>query len=128
MIQAHASGIVPTVDLAAEAGRAGFYERAAGHHLAPLWRVLHGLVPEKPQTRCAPAIWRYAEVRPFLIESCSLISTAEAERRVMVLETPGLPGASRITQSLFAGLQVILPGEIAPAHRHTASALRFIIE
>ncbi len=122
------SGIVPTVDLAAEAGRAGFYDRAAARHLAPLWRVLHGLVPEKPQPRCVPAIWRYADVRPFLIESCSLISTAEAERRVMVLENPGLPGASRITQSLFAGLQVILPGEIAPAHRHTASALRFIVE
>ena len=46
----------------------------------------------------------------------------------MVLENPGLPGESRITQSLFAGLQIILPGEIAPAHKHVASALRFIIE
>ena len=122
------SGLVPTVNLAAEVQRAGFYQRASGQHLAPLWRVLHGLVPEKPQPRCVPAIWRYADVRPFVMESCSQISTAEAERRVMVLENPGLPGASRITQSLFAGLQVILPGEIAPAHRHTASALRFIIE
>ena len=46
----------------------------------------------------------------------------------MMLENPGLPGQSRITHSLFAGLQIILPGEIAPAHRHVASALRFIIE
>ncbi|MFI4981854.1 MAG: gentisate 1,2-dioxygenase, partial [Nevskiales bacterium] len=105
-----------------------FYERARGHHLAPLWRVLHGLVTDQPAPRCVPALWRYAEIRPYLMEACKLISTEEAERRVMVLENPGLPGESRITQSLFAGLQIILPGEIAPAHKHVASALRFIIE
>ena len=121
-------GMVPTVNRAAEAGRSDFYQRAAGHNLAPLWRVLHGLVPEKPQPACVPALWRYDEVRPFVMEACKLISTEEAERRVMVLENPGLPGQSRITQSLFAGLQIILPGEVAPAHRHVASALRFIIE
>jgi gentisate 1,2-dioxygenase len=37
-------------------------------------------------------------------------------------------GESCITQSLYAGLQLILPGEIAPSHRHTQSALRFIVE
>jgi gentisate 1,2-dioxygenase len=121
-------GIVPTVDLAAEEGRKDFYGRAKHQHLAPLWRVLHGLVTAKPVTRAVPAHWRYAEVRPYLMEACELIGAAEAERRVLVLENPGLPGQSRITQSLFAGLQIILPGEIAPAHRHTASALRFIVE
>lgn len=122
------SGMVPSVNLAHEAGRADFYERAAGQQLAPLWRVLHGLVTDVPAPRCVPAHWRYADVRPYVMESCGLISTEEAERRVLVLENPGLPGQSRITQSLFCGLQVILPGEIAPAHRHVASALRFIIE
>ena len=122
------TGILPSVDLAAEAGRSGFYQRAGAQHLAPLWRVRHGLVTDQPVTRCVPAQWRYAQVRPHLMEACRLISTEEAERRVLVLENPGLPGASRITQSLFAGLQVILPGEVAPAHRHAASALRFIVE
>ncbi|HJS37994.1 MAG TPA: gentisate 1,2-dioxygenase [Burkholderiales bacterium] len=122
------AGIVPTVDLAAEEGRKDFYGRAQHQHLAPLWRVLHGLVTATPVTRAVPALWRYAEVRPYLMEACELIGAAEAERRVMVLENPGLAGQSRITQSLFAGLQIILPGEIAPAHRHVASALRFIIE
>jgi gentisate 1,2-dioxygenase len=122
------SGLVPTVDRAAEAGRAGFYERARTQHLAPLWRVLHGLVTETPQPRCVPAHWRYEDVRPFVMEACDQISTEEAERRVLVFENPGLPGQSRITQSLFAGFQIILPGETAPAHRHVASALRFIIE
>jgi gentisate 1,2-dioxygenase len=122
------AGMVSTVDPHAEQARGDFYRRAASQSLTPLWRVLHGLVAEKPAPGCVPVHWRYAEVRPYVMESCEQISTSEAERRVMVLENPGLPGQSRITQSLFGGLQVILPGETAPAHRHVASALRFIIE
>jgi gentisate 1,2-dioxygenase len=121
-------GYLPTVDRAAEKGREEFYRRAGSRNLAPLWRVLGGLVTDEPATPCVPALWRYEEVRPYLMEACKLISTEEAERRVLVLENPGLPGQSRVTRSLFAGLQIILPGEIAPAHRHVASALRFIIE
>ena len=128
-VQVDASGgMVTSVDRAAEASRGDFYRRASQQHLAPLWRVLHGLVTETPVPGCVPALWRYRDVRPYVMESCTQISTEEAERRVMVLENPGLRGASRITQSLFGGLQVILPGEVAPAHRHVASALRFIIE
>jgi gentisate 1,2-dioxygenase len=62
------------------------------------------------------------------MESGELISAKEAERRVLVLENPALRGQSRITQSLYAGLQLIMPGELAPAHRHTASAIRFILD
>lgn len=121
-------GMVETVDRDAEKGRLGFYERAQSEHLAPLWRVLHGLVTPEPKPVAQTAIWHYEKVRPYLMEACSLISTEESERRVLVLENPGLTGQSRITQSLFCGLQTILPGEVAPAHRHVASALRFIVE
>jgi gentisate 1,2-dioxygenase len=62
------------------------------------------------------------------MQSGSLISAEEAVRRVLILENPALLGQSAITQSLYAGLQLILPGEIAPSHRHTQSALRFIVE
>jgi gentisate 1,2-dioxygenase len=117
-----------TVNKEAEKGRQEFYRRAGGQNLAPLWTVLGGLVTDEPVTKVKPALWRYAEVRPYLMEACKIISAAEAERRVLVLENPGLPGQSRITQSLFSGLQIILPGEIAPAHRHAASALRFVME
>lgn len=121
-------GVLETVDPDAEKGRFGFYERARGENLAPLWRVLQGLVTAEPRPGAVPALWRYAAVRPYLMEACGLISTEESERRVLVLENPGLPGQSRVTQSLFCGLQIILPGEVATAHRHVASALRFIVE
>lgn len=121
-------GYAETVDRTAEKGRTAFYDRARTRNLAPLWRVLGGLVPEVPRSPAVPAHWAYADVRPYLMEACGIISTEEAERRVLVFENPGLPGQSRITPSLFAGYQIILPGEVAPAHRHVASALRFIVE
>ena len=75
-----------------------------------------------------PTIWRYEELRPLLMEAGRLITAEEAERRVVMLVNPGLHGASRITQSLYAGLQLILPGEVARTHRHTAAALRLVVE
>ena len=108
--------------------REAFYQRMAPHHMAPLWEVLKGLVTPTPRTPCKPVIWHYADVRPFLMESGRLITAKEAERRVLILENPGLPGQASATHSLYAGLQLILPGEIAPAHRHTQSALRFVVE
>ena len=62
------------------------------------------------------------------MEAGKLITAKEAVRRVLILENPGMRGESCITQSLYAGLQLILPGEIAPSHRHSQSALRFIVE
>ncbi len=63
-----------------------------------------------------------------MMEAGGLITAKEAERRVLVLENPGLRGQSKITTDLYAGVQMVLPGEVAPAHRHTQSALRFVLE
>jgi len=110
------------------AERSAFYDRMAPQHLKPLWEVLHGLITPEPKSPVETAIWHYDQVRPFLMESGSIITAREAERRVLILENPGLAGQSRITTSLYAGLQLILPGEVAPAHRHSQAALRFVIE
>ena len=108
--------------------RQDFYRRMDRDNLAPLWEVLHALVPAQPATGCQPAIWKYRQVRPYVMESGSLITAREAVWRVLVLENPGLRGQSSVTRSLYAGLQLILPGEVAPSHRHTQSALRFVVE
>ena len=108
--------------------RKAFYEKIDKACVTPLWEVLHALVPPSPRTPCVPHLWRYDEVRPWLMESGRLITAKEAVRRVLILENPGLRGHSSVTHSLYAGLQLILPGEVAPSHRHTQSALRFIVE
>ena len=108
--------------------RRRYYETIAPLHLTPLWESLHALVPPEPRTPAVPAHWRYASVRPHLMQAGKLISAEEAVRRVLILENPALLGQSCVTQSLYAGLQLILPGEVAPSHRHTQSALRFVVE
>ncbi|HET9832776.1 MAG TPA: gentisate 1,2-dioxygenase [Vicinamibacterales bacterium] len=108
--------------------RQDFYARLKTKSAAPLWEVLSDIVRKDPRTAVQPALWRYDEMRPFVAEAGRLITADEAERRVLILENPGLPGMSRVTQSLYAGLQLILPGETAHSHRHSASALRFILE
>ena len=105
-----------------------FYTRLPEKGLAPLWTRLESLVTPRPSGQCRPALWKYEKVRPLIMESGGLITAVQAERRVLILENPGMPNESRITNTLYAGFQLIMPGEIAPAHRHTQSALRFIVE
>jgi gentisate 1,2-dioxygenase len=112
----------------AAAARAAFYREIDPLALTPLWEVLHTLVPPQPGTPCVPALWKFVDVKPYLLRAGELISAEEAVRRVLILENPALRGQSCITQSLYAGLQLILPGEIAPSHRHTQSALRFVVD
>ena len=108
--------------------RQDFYNRLAKLNSSPLWESLARLIPPAPQSAAVPVLWRYADLRPMLLEAGKLITAKEGERRVLILENPGLPGASQITGSLYAGLQLVLPGEITPTHRHTMSAIRFILE
>jgi gentisate 1,2-dioxygenase len=110
------------------AERKDFYRRLDARNAAPLWEVLGQIITPEPRPASVPAVWHYEEIRPLLMESGDLITAEEAERRVLVLENPGLRGASQITQSLYAGLQLVMPGEITPSHRHSAAALRFVIE
>ena len=107
------------------ADRVRFSKEIAARNLRPLWeRVMR----VKPGTAAVPALWRWEEVRPLLMRACELITAREAERRVLMLENPALPGTTFITPALFAGVQAILPGEIAPTHRHTPNALRFVMQ
>ena len=66
-----------------------------------------------------PLVRRGAEVAPL---------SREAERRVLGFINPGLPDRFGATHTLWAGFQYVLPGEVAPAHRHSPAAIRFVIE
>jgi gentisate 1,2-dioxygenase len=112
----------------AKEARRRYYDDIAPLNLAPLWESFARLITPSPASPAEPCLWRYDEVRPWLLKSGDLISAKEAERRVLILENPGLVGHASATHSLYAGLQIILPGEVAPSHRHAQSALRFIME
>jgi gentisate 1,2-dioxygenase len=106
-----------------------FYDRLDRQHLAPLWESLHQLVTREPTTPVQAFKWDYDSVlRPLVMEAGNLLTAQQAERRVLILENPGLRGLASITRTLYAGVQLILPGEVAPSHRHTQSALRLVME
>src|ERR1700722_10896998 len=111
-----------------EAIRQGFYDRIAKKDMAPLWKVMKSVVTNEPVTRTQPHVWHYDDVKSLVMESGGLITAEEAERRVLILENPGMHGESRITNTIFAGVQMIMPGEVAPAHRHVSSAIRFVLD
>ena len=77
--------------------REEFYQRLDARNMAPLWTRLKALVPKEPASVGAPFLWRYEELRPYLMESAAHISAREAERRVLILENPQLRGSSQIT-------------------------------
>jgi gentisate 1,2-dioxygenase len=96
------------------------------HHfsLSPLWERTTRLVPG---TNCVPFVWPFTSMLPLLIKASDLIEKKQADRRVLVMENPSMKGTSYISNTLFAGLQIIMPGEVAPSHRHTPNALRFLM-
>ena len=111
-----------------EAMRQDYYGRISRHGMTPLWKVMGTLFRDEPVSRCAPAVWHFDDVKSLVMEAGGLITAEEAKRRVLILENPALRGESRVTNTLFAGIQMIMPGEIAPAHRHVSSAIRFVLD
>ena len=105
-----------------------FCEGLPRFQVGPLWQALAKQLTAVPETAVQPYLWRWGVIRPELMRSGELVSAAEAERRVLMLLNPGLPGKVATTHTLYAGLQLILPGEVARTHRHTPNALRFVME
>jgi len=108
--------------------RLAFYEKIDRQAYTPLWAVFSDIITPQPKSACVAHLWQFDQAREWLLEAGELITAKEAERRVLILENPGMRGDSRITTSLYAGLQLVLPGEVAPAHRHSQSALRFVLD
>ena len=105
-----------------------FHDRIGSRNLAALWVARRGVDLSKPKSPAEAALWRYDELLGDIAEAGEIVSAEDAFRRVLVLENPAFAGEMRITSTLYAGLQLVRPGEIAPCHRHSQTALRFVIE
>ncbi len=123
-----ASTIDSVTEADSETRNKAFRSKLDAQFMAPLWGKIAQMAPPQPAPRTVAHVWPYKEVRPYLMEAGELISAEEAERRVLMLENPAFQGQGKATGTLYAGIQLVLPGETAPAHRHVASALRFVLE
>jgi gentisate 1,2-dioxygenase len=111
------------------AAKKDYFEQIEELHMHPLWQVMDDLMPVHPKPLETPYQWKWKEIRPLVYKAAELVSIENAVRRVLMLLNPSLPKElAASTQTLYAGIQILLPGEVAPAHRHTPNALRFVME
>jgi gentisate 1,2-dioxygenase len=107
---------------------ASYYDEIGRLDAGALWTVANAIEPWEPASASVPMLWRYAALRPHVLRSLDLVTPERAGRRVVYLVNPGRREAAAAVGWLYTGLQVMNPGEKASAHRHSSSALRFIME
>lgn len=107
-----------------------YRDALAERNLVPLWPSLRAMLPPgKPLPRTQATHWPYAALRPLLMRAGELTPIEKAERRVLVLANPGHgPDSMQASAAMYLGMQLLLPGEWAPAHRHTPNAVRMVVE
>ncbi len=105
-----------------------YYRSLEGEALGALWNVANEIEPWYPQPKSVPTLWKWRRTEPFVRRAPELVSAEKAARRVVMLVNPGRKEWSAAAGLLYTGVQVMNPGEFTSAHRHQASALRFIME
>ena len=113
--------------MTAESGLSELYRAAAAAHLQPLWVETSRYVPREPSPLNRIACWPARDYQSLLHRAGEHMPVEHADRRVFVCNNPALPPFSGTTQTLYACVQLLRPGETAPAHRHTQSAFRLIL-
>jgi gentisate 1,2-dioxygenase len=105
-----------------------YYNDLERFDAAALWTVANKIEPWQPKSSSVPVLWRYADLRGHVLRSLDLVAPEKAGRRVIYLNNPGRKDVAAAVGCLYSGLQVMKAGEVASAHQHSASALRFIME
>ena len=94
----------------------------------PFWEVSADVMMSEPCAPDPPYIWHWTELLPFIEQAGQQVPMENAERRALMLVNPAFDGRCFTTTNLFAGIQILESGEVALPHRHTPSAMRFIVE
>ena len=98
-------------------------------NLTPLWTQREDLMPMHPTPSAVPAVWRWSTLYPLAERAGELVPVGRGgERRAIALRNPGIPGDPYATPTLWAAIQYLGAGEVAPSHRHTQTAFRFVVE
>jgi gentisate 1,2-dioxygenase len=126
-MQAHHSREEATVTRQAVTGvERDFHERMHAAHMYGLWELASQMT-RHPEPGAIPYIWKSSLIEAMVRESGEVVPVGE-ERRALQLFNPGLAGRWATTNTMIAAVQLLLPGEVARAHRHTPTAIRFIME
>src|SRR5262245_55874941 len=95
-------------------------------HIFGLWELPSPMTPHPPPEMQAP-IRPWSTLEQDVRQSSDVVPLGN-EHRALQLFNPGLNGRWATTNNLIAAVQILLPGEVARAHRHTPTAIRFIMD
>jgi gentisate 1,2-dioxygenase len=105
-----------------------YYRELEAKELGALWNVANEIEPWYPKPKSVPILWRWRDIGPLVRKAPELVTAEKAARRVVMLVNPGRKEWSAAAGLLYTGVQIMNPGESTSAHRHHASALRFVME
>lgn len=106
----------------------GLRESLSDLNLEPLWERTEGGLRPAPQPD-APQIWRWSDIQPLIDDTIASVPMDKVERRVLTLRNPDpRRRMTTTTRSINCGIQILMPGETAPPHRHSPNALRVALE
>lgn len=116
-------------DVIDDAALQRLYGDFAAANLKPLWTEIGNLMPECPEPEARPCHWAWADLLPLAERAGELVPVGRGgERRAIALANPGLQGRPYATPTLWAAIQYLGAGEVAPAHRHSQGAFRFVVQ
>ena len=81
-------------------GREQFYAELEKLQMGPLWEIYQRVLTREPRPREIPYLWPWSKVRPSLLRAGEMVSTAEAERRVLMFLNPNNPARIGATATL----------------------------
>jgi gentisate 1,2-dioxygenase len=106
-----------------------FDAELAGRHIEGMWNLYSSPPSPEPKKSLVPCLWKWSEIEQDLQRAGEVVDLGpKEERRVLRLVNPGMQGRRATTQTLQMSYQLVKPGEIARAHRHTIAAIRFVVK
>ena len=111
-----------------EVGYDEFCGALAARDLKSLWSMQTALMPNVPLPATQPWLWPWKTTYPLAKRAGEIITIERGgDRRVLAFANPGLNGLPFTSTTLWGAIQYLGPGETAPAHRHSPSAIRFVM-
>jgi gentisate 1,2-dioxygenase len=105
-----------------------FDAELALRHVEGMWK-LPAPPSAEPRKSLVPFLWKWSEIERDLQRAGEIVDLGpKEERRVLRLVNPGMQGRRATTHTLQMSYQLVKPGDIARAHRHTIAAIRFIVK
>lgn len=111
-----------------QAVRAMLTEKSQDLSMIQLWEIIKELEVEQPRQGAVPYIWKWENFYPLIEQAGTVVPIEESERRTLLFANPSYFPKPYMTSTIYGGCSLYNPGEVAPVHRHTPNASRFVLQ